>query len=465
MLIRSRPVQRATRTPVPRLPRFRASSGFTGFLRLQGIVGNQVMADLIATVQRTCGRKSGCSCSDGAAAEELRVRRLFRPDSPALAQLVPYVMRQEAPVALLRRGSRGTAVGDLQQRLNKVGAVPHVEPDGAFGGHTELAVRFFQQAHRLVDDGIVGRETNAMLERETALHGTDAAIAERGGSPCHDPSAPGPEDIAGVRQPNQASTDKGRLPQLTLNVAGTDGEAAPSGSPPIAQPSGAQDLVVQLTDDEISNAEGAAVGSGSKPIKVGSLSALKSALQGKTIGKLSIISHSLTGGEIRFDAGTTVETKSLEDVAKELRGVATVQQIVFLGCNVGNDPSGLDKMKSALGATSSEGVNCALVTQKLGPILVDGVPIDSQQKFDALPPDKRGEVDRGLKALGDKARGNCLIELPPKKPFSSLTLDEIHRIAFSHNGVLVARFTKEDGQCWNELQFGGKARCKRVQAK
>lgn len=465
MLVRSGPVRRTTRTAVPRLPRFRASSGVTSLLQLQGIVGNQVMAGLIATVQRICGRKSDCSCSDSAAAEKPRVRRLFRPDSPALAQLVPYVMRQEAPVALLRRGSRGTAVRELQQRLNRVGAVPHVEPDGAFGGQTELAVRFFQQAHRLVNDGIVGRETNAMLDRETALHGTDAAIAERGGSPCHDPSAPGPEDIASVRPSSQTSTDKGRFPQLTLNVAGTDGEAAPSGSPPVAQPAGAQDLVVQLTDDEISNAEGAAVGGGSKPIKVGSLSALKSALQGKTIGKLSIISHSLTGGEIRFDAGTTVETKSLEDVAKELRGVATVQQIVFLGCNVGNDPSGLDKMKSALGATSSEGVNCALVTQKLGPILIDGVPIDSQQKFDALPPDKRVEVDRGLKALGDKARGNCLIELPPKKPFSTLTLDEIHRIAFSHNGVLVARFTKEDGQCWNELQFGGKARCKRVQAK
>jgi peptidoglycan hydrolase-like protein with peptidoglycan-binding domain len=465
MLVRRRSMQRAARAPVPQLPRSRASHVGAAFLQLQAIVGNHAMAGLIDRVQRTWGLKSGCSCLDGAAAKEPRIGRLFRPDSRALAQLVPYVMRQEAPVALLRRGSRGTGVSDLQNRLNKVGAVPHVEPDGTFGGQTELAVRFFQRAHRLVDDGIVGRETNAMLERETALHGTDAAIAERGGLPCHDPSAPGPEDIAGSRQPNQTSTDKGRLPQFTLNVVAADGGAAPAGSPLVAQQSGAQDLVVQLTDDDISNAEGAAVGGGSKPIKVGSLSALKSALQGKTIGKLSIISHSFTSGEIRFDAGTLVDTKSLEEIARELRGVATVQQIVFLGCNVGNDPDGLNKMKSALGATSSEGVNCALVTQKLGPILIDGAPVDSQQKFDALPPDKRAEVDKGLKALGDKARGNCVIELPPKKLFSSLTLDEIHRIAFSHNGVLVTRFTKEDGQCWNELQFGGKARCKRVQAK
>jgi hypothetical protein len=38
-----------------------------------------------------------------------------------------------------------------------------------------------------------------------------------------------------------------------------------------------------LTDDEISNAETTAVGGGLRAIKVGSLSALKSALQGKTI--------------------------------------------------------------------------------------------------------------------------------------------------------------------------------------
>jgi hypothetical protein len=316
-----------------------------------------------------------------------------------------------------------------------------------------------------VDDGIVGRETNAMLERESTVHGSDAEVAERSGGPYHDPSAPGPEDIAGPRRPGPAPDNKGPLPQVSLNLLEPVG--APGAPQVVTQPAGgAQDLVVQLTQDDISDAEGLAVGGGAKPIKVRSLSDLKAQLQGKKIGKLSIISHSLTSGEIRFDIGTTVDTKTLEEVAKELRGVATVQQIVFLGCNVGNDPDGLDKMKTALSAASSEGVNCALKTQKLGPIIVDGVDIDSQQKFDALPADKKVEVDKGLKALGDRpgSRSNCLIELPPKKPFSSLTLEEIHRIAFSHGGVLVTRFA-DDGQCWNELQFGGKAKCKRVQAK
>jgi hypothetical protein len=369
--------------------------------------------------------------------------------------LVPYVMRQEAPVALLRRGSRGSDVADVQSRLNQIGMQPQLNPDGVFGAQTDQAVRFFQGAHRLVVDGIVGRETNAMLNREVSVHASDA---ERGDGPCHDPSAPGPDDVENRKQ----APDNGPLPQTTLNLVG---DKAPSGGDPVGQQAGAQDLVVQLTQDDISDTEALAAGGGQKPIKVGSLSALKSALQGKTIGKLSIISHSLSNGEIRFDLGTSLETKTLEEIARELRGVATVQQIVFLGCSVGNDPDGLDKMKDALKASSSEGVNCHLQTQKMGPILVDGVEIDSQQKFDKLSADKKREVDLGLKALGDRNRGNCVIELAPGQRFSSLSLDDIHRFAFLHGGALIARFTQETGECWKDLKFGGKGQCKRVQAK
>jgi hypothetical protein len=369
--------------------------------------------------------------------------------------LVPYVMRQEAPVALLRRGSRGGDVADVQSRLNQVGMLPQLNADGVFGAQTEQAVRFFQGAHRLVVDGIVGRETNAMLNREVSVHAADAA---RGDAPCHDPSAPGPDDTES-KQPGQ---DNAPLPQVTLNLVG---DKDPSGGQPVGQQAGAQDLVVQLTQDNVSDTEALAVGGGQKPIKVGSLSGLKSALQGKTIGKLSIISHSLSNGEIRFDLGTSVETKTLEEIARELRGVATVQQIVFLGCSVGNDPDGLDAMKDALKAASSEGVNCHLVTQKMGPIVIDGVEIDTQQKFDKLSADKKREVDTGLKALGDRGRGNCVIELTPNQRFSSLSLDDIHRFAFLHGGALIARFTEETGECWKDLKFGGKGKCKRVQAK
>jgi peptidoglycan hydrolase-like protein with peptidoglycan-binding domain len=53
---------------------------------------------------------------------------------------------------LLRRGSRGTEVMDLQKRLG-------LKPDGIFGPKTEAAVFDFQRRNRLRADGIVGPQT------------------------------------------------------------------------------------------------------------------------------------------------------------------------------------------------------------------------------------------------------------------------------------------------------------------
>lgn len=67
----------------------------------------------------------------------------------------------ETPAArqpTLRRGSSGSAVADLQQRLARAGFSPG-PIDGIFGPQTDRAVRSFQQARGLVVDGIVGPQT------------------------------------------------------------------------------------------------------------------------------------------------------------------------------------------------------------------------------------------------------------------------------------------------------------------
>jgi Putative peptidoglycan binding domain/Heterokaryon incompatibility protein Het-C len=61
----------------------------------------------------------------------------------------------------LRRGSRGPAVRELQQRLNARGAGLVV--DGIFGPRTQAAVRTFQRTNRLQVDGVVGARTWARL--------------------------------------------------------------------------------------------------------------------------------------------------------------------------------------------------------------------------------------------------------------------------------------------------------------
>jgi len=66
----------------------------------------------------------------------------------------------------LRRGDRGEAVRALQKRLIALGySCGSSGADGDFGAFTETAVRRFQQAHGLADDGIAGPLTMAAIRK------------------------------------------------------------------------------------------------------------------------------------------------------------------------------------------------------------------------------------------------------------------------------------------------------------
>lgn len=84
----------------------------------------------------------------------------------ALARIEGFILTGEAPPTanrpVLRRGSRGDAVGDLQRRLREVGFRLAVDED--FGAATETAVMMFQGQHSLEADGIVGRATWTALD-------------------------------------------------------------------------------------------------------------------------------------------------------------------------------------------------------------------------------------------------------------------------------------------------------------
>lgn len=63
--------------------------------------------------------------------------------------------------SVLRVGSHGAAVKELQKQLNHHGA--HLHADGAFGPATESAVKAFQHANHLGADGVVGPKTHKAL--------------------------------------------------------------------------------------------------------------------------------------------------------------------------------------------------------------------------------------------------------------------------------------------------------------
>ena len=65
---------------------------------------------------------------------------------------------------MLRRGSRGSAVRELQRKLLD-GGYEHSGVDGIFGPSTERAVKRLQGDHGLVRDGICGPKTWAVVDR------------------------------------------------------------------------------------------------------------------------------------------------------------------------------------------------------------------------------------------------------------------------------------------------------------
>lgn len=43
--------------------------------------------------------------------------------------------------------------------------------------------------------------------------------------------------------------------------------------------------------------------------------------------------------------------------------------------------------------------------------------------------------------------------------------DQLRAFAMRHGGKLIMQYAKEDNTCWNDMQFGGSARCRRIQSK
>lgn len=90
-------------------------------------------------------------------------RKYYRKAKTILSQMDGQIILSNQPhgTMVLQRGSFGTAVGELQQKLKNEGY--NITIDDDFGPATELAVVEFQKREGLVVDGIVGAKTWAKL--------------------------------------------------------------------------------------------------------------------------------------------------------------------------------------------------------------------------------------------------------------------------------------------------------------
>ena len=119
-------------------------------LDLQASAGNGAITKLLA---------GGPGATAGTKGAPLRLQR---------AVTSPPVVQREAGPPLLRVGSVGSEVVDLQAALNSAGvARPPLVTDGQFGGGTRSAVVALQRGAGIAPDGIVGPDTRAAL----AMHG------------------------------------------------------------------------------------------------------------------------------------------------------------------------------------------------------------------------------------------------------------------------------------------------------
>ena len=95
-------------------------------------------------------------------------RSVAQPVQQAIAQPA-QVVSTSSTHPKLQFGSRGTAVRDLQRRLNqwiadaRPAGLSALAVDGIFGPRTAAAVGVYQHTHALVVDGIVGPNTWASL--------------------------------------------------------------------------------------------------------------------------------------------------------------------------------------------------------------------------------------------------------------------------------------------------------------
>ena len=84
------------------------------------------------------------------------------PEVPGSVMAVTRDPAEATPEPVLRTGSRGQEVKDLQSRLSQLGYYKD-EIDGQFGAGTKAAVIEFQRVNGLDADGMVGSETKAVL--------------------------------------------------------------------------------------------------------------------------------------------------------------------------------------------------------------------------------------------------------------------------------------------------------------
>ena len=138
---------------------------------------------------------------------------LITPRPTFLATQTPVPTPTPTPAAgspMLKYGSEGDDVKELQGQLIALGYMALGKDDGDFGGITKAAVKSFQQVNGLVADGFAGEKTLALLYSGTAKKDPDVFVwAENEGKEYH--SSKDCSDIKNPKQIKKSQAEKQKL--------------------------------------------------------------------------------------------------------------------------------------------------------------------------------------------------------------------------------------------------------------
>ena len=133
----------------------------------------------------------------------------------------------------LRMGASGEAVAAVQRALAAVAFDPG-EPDGIFGARTAQALRGFQKAQGLPDDGIAGPETMKALQAVAA----QTPSSYRSGTASDSWAFTGQADGGSQPSPSGPSPDSGDISADAGDTDAVEGSASVGLPPPTASASG-----------------------------------------------------------------------------------------------------------------------------------------------------------------------------------------------------------------------------------
>ncbi len=216
------------------------------------------------------------------------------------------------------------------------------------------------------------------------------------------------------------------------------------------------DVAIVLSDDDQDFAEGRAYATTVLRVTDGADAAVKLKALGSPIGRLFVVSHSNGAGQVEFTSSIgTVSWVPIGDLAKAIKGAATIDAVDFRGCKIGDAPGAMESFRSTVGAKSTMGSNCWTFVQRATPLTIDGVPVTVPNQ---IPLGKQKAFDQamlkqlsGMVSADGKPVQNCLVGLARGEKANSKTLSKIWRIYWANSGNLVASWASpEYNQTWQE---------------